>query len=107
MAAPAGVREDTAAGLLGGDRVAGVQPVGRDREQAGELDLALLFEFDEETPLLAEMARSPLLGDPMSLALPREHRLAKKSRLRLSELARRRGAISSGSPSASVSSTSG
>jgi DNA-binding transcriptional LysR family regulator len=56
------------------------------RLRAGELDLALLFEFDDETPLLAEMARSPLLQDPMYLALPREHRLAKKSRLRLSEL---------------------
>ncbi|HTB71264.1 MAG TPA: LysR substrate-binding domain-containing protein [Solirubrobacteraceae bacterium] len=56
------------------------------RLRAGELDLALLFEFDDETPLLAEMARSPLLEDPMYLALPREHRLAKKAKLRLSEL---------------------
>jgi DNA-binding transcriptional LysR family regulator len=56
------------------------------RLRAGELDLALLFEFDDEEPLLADMSRSPLLEDPMYLALPREHRLASKSRLRLSEL---------------------
>jgi DNA-binding transcriptional LysR family regulator len=57
------------------------------RLRAGELDLALLFEFDDEEPLLADMSRSPLLEDPMYLALPREHRLAEKPRLRLAELA--------------------
>src|ERR1700730_4304980 len=56
------------------------------RLRAGELDLALLFEFDQDTPLLADMTRSPLLEDPMYLALPREHRLTKKAKLRLSEL---------------------
>jgi DNA-binding transcriptional LysR family regulator len=56
------------------------------RLRAGELDLALLFEFDDEEPLLEGMARSPLLEDPMYLALPREHRLVKKAKLRLSEL---------------------
>ena len=56
------------------------------RLRAGELDLALLFEFDDEEPLLADASRSPLLEDPMYLALPREHRLAKKGRLRLEEL---------------------
>ncbi len=56
------------------------------RLRAGELDLALLFEFDDEDPLLADMARSPLLEDPMYLALPREHRLVEKPRLRLAEL---------------------
>ncbi|HTA35806.1 MAG TPA: LysR family transcriptional regulator [Solirubrobacteraceae bacterium] len=56
------------------------------RLRAGELDLALLFEFDDEEPLLADMSRSPLLEDPMYLALPREHRLAEKTKLRLSEL---------------------
>jgi DNA-binding transcriptional LysR family regulator len=56
------------------------------RLRAGELDLALLFEFDDEDPLLADMARSPLLEDPMYLALPREHRLVEKLRLRLAEL---------------------
>jgi len=56
------------------------------RLRAGELDLALLFEFDEDTQLLEGMARSPLLEDPMYLALPREHRLVKKAKLRLAEL---------------------
>jgi DNA-binding transcriptional LysR family regulator len=56
------------------------------RLRAGELDLALLFEFDDEDPLLADMSRSPLLEDPMYLAVPREHRLAEKPRLRLAEL---------------------
>ncbi|MCW3030554.1 MAG: LysR family transcriptional regulator, partial [Solirubrobacterales bacterium] len=56
------------------------------RLRAGELDLALLFEFEGEQPLLADVARSPLLEDPMYLALPREHPLAQKTRLRLSEL---------------------
>jgi DNA-binding transcriptional LysR family regulator len=56
------------------------------RLRAGELDLALLFEFAKDTPLLADMARSPLLEDPMYLALPRDHRLVKKAKLRLSEL---------------------
>jgi DNA-binding transcriptional LysR family regulator len=56
------------------------------RLRAGELDLALLFEFADEEPLGEDLARSPLLVDPMYLALPREHRLAKKARLRLPEL---------------------
>jgi DNA-binding transcriptional LysR family regulator len=56
------------------------------RLRAGELDLALLFEFDDEQPLGEDLARSPLLEDPMYLALPREHRLAKKAKLRLAEL---------------------
>src|SRR2546423_6965149 len=56
------------------------------RLRAGELDLALLFEFDDEEPLPADLARSPLLEDPMYLALPRAHRLAEKSKLRLSAL---------------------
>jgi DNA-binding transcriptional LysR family regulator len=56
------------------------------RLRVGELDLALLFEFDGEQPLGEDLARSPLLADPMYLALPREHRLAEKAKLRLSEL---------------------
>ncbi len=56
------------------------------RLRAGELDLALLFEFDGEQLLGEDLARSPLLEDPMYLALPREHRLATKAKLRLSEL---------------------
>src|SRR5260370_14731006 len=55
------------------------------RLRAGELDLPLLFEFDQETPALADIARSPLLDDPMYLALPREHPLAGTPRRRLAD----------------------
>jgi DNA-binding transcriptional LysR family regulator len=57
------------------------------RLRAGELDLALLFEFAGESPLGEGVARVELLEDPMSLALPREHPLAGKERIRLEQLA--------------------
>jgi DNA-binding transcriptional LysR family regulator len=57
------------------------------RLHAGELDLALLFEFAGETPLEEEMTRVELLEDPLYLALPREHRLAARRRIRLEDLA--------------------
>jgi DNA-binding transcriptional LysR family regulator len=56
------------------------------RLRAGELDLALLFEFEGETELGEGTTRVELLEDPMYLALPREHRLAKKRQLRLEDL---------------------
>jgi DNA-binding transcriptional LysR family regulator len=56
------------------------------RLRAGELDLALLFEFEGETELGDGTTRVELLEDPMYLALPREHRLAKKQQLRLEDL---------------------
>jgi|HubBroStandDraft_2_1064218.scaffolds.fasta_scaffold00009_38 DNA-binding transcriptional LysR family regulator len=57
------------------------------RLRAGELDLALLFEFDDETLALEDMTRTELLDDPMYLALPHAHALATKDRLRLWDLA--------------------
>src|SRR5271155_1663681 len=57
------------------------------RLRAGELDLALLFEFDGETPLQEDMTRTELLEDPMYLALPVAHPLAAQERLRLQDLA--------------------
>jgi DNA-binding transcriptional LysR family regulator len=57
------------------------------RLRAGELDLALLFEFNDETLELDGMTRTELLDDPMYLALPRAHALAKKNKLRLWDLA--------------------
>jgi DNA-binding transcriptional LysR family regulator len=57
------------------------------RLRAGELDLALLFEFDDETLELDGMTRTELLDDPMYLALPRAHALARKDKLRLWDLA--------------------
>lgn len=56
------------------------------RLRAGELDLALLFEFEGETIVGGQMTRAELLEDPMFLALPAEHRLARRKRLRLEEL---------------------
>jgi DNA-binding transcriptional LysR family regulator len=70
------------------------------RLRAGELDLALLFEFDasgadgerggsRDTPRVrsGERLRSvELLQDPLYLALPRAHRLAERRRLRLEDL---------------------
>jgi DNA-binding transcriptional LysR family regulator len=56
------------------------------RLRAGELDLALLFEFAGESLLGERMTRAELLEDPMFLALPREHRLAARRRLRLEDL---------------------
>src|SRR3984957_3520150 len=55
------------------------------RLQAGEFDLALLFEFDEPASVDG-LTRVELLEDPMYLALPREHVLAQKSDLRLEDL---------------------
>jgi DNA-binding transcriptional LysR family regulator len=57
------------------------------RLRAGELDLALLFEFAGEAPVTDELTRTQLLEDPMYLALPRTHPLARKERLRLQDLA--------------------
>src|SRR5665213_53296 len=55
------------------------------RLRAGELDLALLFEFDG-SPLAEGVGRVELLEDPLYLALPRDHRLAGRRRLRLEDL---------------------
>ena len=56
------------------------------RLRRGELDLALLYEFDERTAL-ADARIETLLEDPMYLALSREHPLAGKKGLRLEDLA--------------------
>jgi DNA-binding transcriptional LysR family regulator len=72
------------------------------RLRTGELDLALLFEFDSSSadrpadgaerdgtsePLPAgRLTRVELLQDPLYLALPRAHRLIERRRLRLEDL---------------------
>jgi DNA-binding transcriptional LysR family regulator len=60
------------------------------RLSAGELDLALLFEFDGardgQRRRGESFKRVQLLSDPMYLALPREHPLAAKSAVRLQDL---------------------
>ena len=58
------------------------------RLHAGELDIALLFEFAGESLQLGEdMTRVELLEDPMYLALPHEHPLAARERIKLEDLA--------------------
>jgi DNA-binding transcriptional LysR family regulator len=57
------------------------------RLRAGELDLALLFEFEgEQTALSGDETLLELFEDPLYLALPREHELARRRALRLAEL---------------------
>jgi DNA-binding transcriptional LysR family regulator len=55
------------------------------RLRAGEIDLALLFEFGDGASA-DELTRVELLEDPLYLALPREHALAEKRKLRLEDL---------------------
>ncbi len=57
------------------------------RLRAGELDLALLFEFAGESLLHKDLTRVQLLQDPMYLALPRQHPLAGAKQVRLADLA--------------------
>jgi DNA-binding transcriptional LysR family regulator len=58
------------------------------RLRAGELDLALLFEFEGQRVIggKGELMRVELLEDPMHLALPAEHRLAERKRITLASL---------------------
>jgi DNA-binding transcriptional LysR family regulator len=56
------------------------------RLRAGELDLALLFEFEGETLIGDRMTRAELFEDPMYLALRPDHPLARRDRLRLEDL---------------------
>ncbi len=57
------------------------------RLRAGELDLALLYEFPGESQPTADLACVELLSDPMHLALPREHPLADRDSIGLEQLA--------------------
>jgi len=57
------------------------------RLRDGEFDLVLLFEFPElGGDLGAGLRRVDLLEDPMPLALPKSHRLAGRSAIRLADL---------------------
>jgi DNA-binding transcriptional LysR family regulator len=57
------------------------------RLSAGEFDIALLFEFAGTSPSLgAELSRLELFEDPMFLALPADHPLARRRTLRLENL---------------------
>jgi len=56
------------------------------RLRAGELDLALLFEFEGQSVVRGELTRVELLEDPMHLAIPASHRLASRKRITLADL---------------------
>jgi DNA-binding transcriptional LysR family regulator len=57
------------------------------RLQAGEFDIALLFEFEDTSESLGpDLSRLPLFEDPMFLALPADHALAARKTLRLENL---------------------
>jgi DNA-binding transcriptional LysR family regulator len=57
------------------------------RLQAGEFDLALLFEFEGTSESLGpQLERVELFEDPMFLALPADHALAARPALRLDDL---------------------
>jgi DNA-binding transcriptional LysR family regulator len=57
------------------------------RLRAGEFDFMLLYEFEGiGERLSAGIRRFELLDDPMHLALPHDHRLAGRKRLRLEDL---------------------
>jgi len=57
------------------------------RLRAGELDLALLFEFSGESLAHEQIVVTELLEDPMYLALPQAHPLAERPHIRLEALA--------------------
>jgi DNA-binding transcriptional LysR family regulator len=56
------------------------------RLRDGEFDLALIFEFEGTGELGPGLRSAPLFGDPMKLALPKGHRLARKERIELEDL---------------------
>ena len=57
------------------------------RLRAGDFDIVLLFEFEGVGERLgAGMRRFELLDDPLHLALPAAHKLARKRKLRLEDL---------------------
>ena len=57
------------------------------RLRDGEFDLGLIFEFEGTGELGPRLRGTPLFADPMRLALPKGHRLARKERIALEDLA--------------------
>jgi DNA-binding transcriptional LysR family regulator len=57
------------------------------RLRDGEFDLGLIFEFEGTGELGPGLRGAPLFEDPMKLALPKGHRLARKDRIGLQDLA--------------------
>jgi DNA-binding transcriptional LysR family regulator len=56
------------------------------RLRDGEFDLALIFEFEGTGELGPGLRSASLFPDPMKLALPKGHRLARKERIELEDL---------------------
>ncbi len=56
------------------------------RLRDGEFDLGLVFEFEGTGELGPGLRSTPLFEDPMRLAMPKSHRLAKRERITLSDL---------------------
>src|SRR3954465_12808766 len=57
------------------------------RLRDGEFDLGLIFEFQGTGELGPGLRSTPLFEDPMKLALPKGHRLARKDRITIADLA--------------------
>jgi len=57
------------------------------RLRARELELALIYQFELEPPVAADLERVHLLDDPLNVGLPADHRLARRRRVRLTDLA--------------------
>ncbi len=57
------------------------------RLRDGEFDLGLIFVFEGTGELGPGLRATPLFEDPMKLALPKGHRLARKERVTLDDLA--------------------
>jgi DNA-binding transcriptional LysR family regulator len=57
------------------------------RLREGELDLALIYEFENEGAFAPDLPQIELLTDRLRVALHPDHRLAARRRLRLAELA--------------------
>jgi DNA-binding transcriptional LysR family regulator len=56
------------------------------RLRDGEFDLGLIFEFEGTGELGPGLRSAPLFEDPMKLAMPKGHRLARKDRIELEDL---------------------
>ncbi|MGI8872982.1 MAG: LysR family transcriptional regulator [Egibacteraceae bacterium] len=57
------------------------------RLRARELELALVYEFELEPPLSPDVEQVALLDDPLHIGLPADHPLARRDRVRLTDLA--------------------
>lgn len=58
--------------------------------RAHELELALVYQFELETPLAPDIEQIALLDDPLHIGLPPGHPLAARDRVRLADLAGQR-----------------